>query len=103
MTVPALAHTGNKWGGCQTAEQLCQKDLQGVPVELGGSEGTMSWRVSAGTAKMVRGSGEAVAVRLVLPGVFSRWLQGGPYSSSPIPMGSRRWSQAPLSWCMAAG
>lgn len=75
-------------GGCQTGEQLCQKDLQVVPVELGGSAGTINWRVSAGTAKVVRGPGEAVALRLVLPGVFSRWLQGGPYSSSPIPMGS---------------
>lgn len=55
----------------------------------GGSQWTISWKESAGTTiKVVRGSGEALALRLVLPGFFSRWLQGGPYSSSPIPMGS---------------
>lgn len=53
-----------------------------------GSQWTISWRESAETAKVVRGSGGAVAQRLVLPGVFTRWLQGGPYSSSPIPAGS---------------
>lgn len=38
--------------------------------------------------KVVRGLGEAVALRLVPPGVFSRWLQGGLYSSPQIHMGS---------------
>lgn len=53
-----------------------------------GSQWTLSWRESAETTKVVRGSGEAVALRFVLPGVFPSWLQGGPYSSSPIAMGS---------------